>query len=119
MRRPADGNTHRIEPRLLYQVKIVGLERDTPGSLMWSFQGIPEINASAEQAIIMKGVVDLRDRRRTGCRNQSDAKDTASHPTDNRKNRGTEFVSMVYLEKPQPPAIVLLEDHCEGSISSA
>jgi hypothetical protein len=43
----------------LYQAKIVGLERDTPGSLVWSVQGIPEINASAEPAIIMKGVVQL------------------------------------------------------------
>src|SRR5262245_3235748 len=48
MRRPADGNAHRIEPRLPYQAKIVGLERDTPGSLMGSVQGIPEIDASAE-----------------------------------------------------------------------
>jgi hypothetical protein len=27
MRRPADGNAHRIEPGLLYQAKIVGLQR--------------------------------------------------------------------------------------------
>src|SRR5262249_43065 len=67
MRRPADGNAHRIEPRLLYKTKIVGLERDTPGSLMGSVQGIPEIDASAEQAIIPKGVVVLRECRHAGC----------------------------------------------------
>src|SRR5262249_51922048 len=61
MRRPADGNAHRIEPGLLYQAKIVGLQRDTPGSLLWSVQGAIEINASAEQAIIMKGIVVPRE----------------------------------------------------------
>src|SRR6516164_790329 len=91
MRRPADGNAHRIEPRLPYQAKIVGLERDTPGSLMGSVQGIPEIDASAEQAIIMKGGVVLRERRHTGCCKQCDAEDTAGHPTDNRKYHGAEY----------------------------
>src|SRR5262245_10373552 len=92
MRRPAGGNAYRIEPRLPYQAKIVGLERDTPGSLMWCVQGIPEINASAEQAIIPKGVVVLRDCRHAGCCcKQCDAEDTAGHATDNRKHHGTEY----------------------------
>src|SRR5215813_7424746 len=69
MRRPADRNAHGTEPRLLYQAKIVGLERDTPGSLMWSVQGIPEIDASAEQAIITNGVVALRECRHASCCN--------------------------------------------------
>src|SRR6516164_1041633 len=89
----------------------------TPQALLWPVQGGHEIDASAEQAIIMKGVV-LREFRRTGCRNQCDAEDTAGHPTDNRKNHGTEFVSTVYLESRQPPAIVPLEGHSEGSTPS-
>src|SRR5262249_11637044 len=91
MRRPADRNAHRFEHRLLYQAKIVGLERDTPGSLMWSVQGIPEIDASAEQAIITKGVVALRECRHASCCKQCHAEDTAVHPIDNRKNHGTEY----------------------------
>jgi hypothetical protein len=115
MRRPADGNAHRIEPRLLYQTKIVGLKRDTPGSLLWPVQGVPEIDASAKQTIIMKGVVVLRECRHAGCRKQYDAEDTAGHLTDYRKNDGTDFVSTVCLESRQPPAIVPLEGHSEGS----
>jgi hypothetical protein len=67
----------------------------------------------------MKGVDVLRECRRTGCRKQCDAEDTAGHPTDNRKNHGTEFVSTAYLENRQPPAIVPLEGHSEGSINPA
>src|SRR6516225_3905334 len=62
----------------------------TPQALLWPVQGGHEIDASAEQAIIMKGVV-LREFRRTGCRHQCDAEDTAGHPTNNRKNHGTEY----------------------------
>jgi hypothetical protein len=58
---------------------------------MGSVQGIPEIDASAEQAIIMKGVAVLRECRHTGCCKQCDAEDTAAHPIDNRKNHGTEY----------------------------
>jgi hypothetical protein len=112
-----DRNADRIEPRLLDHAKIVGLERDTPGSLPWSVQGVPEIDASAEQAIIIKGVVVLRECQRTGCRNQCDAETNAGHPTDNGKSHGTRVE--IYLEKRQPPALVLLEDHSEGSINPA
>jgi hypothetical protein len=58
---------------------------------MWSVQGVPEIDASAEEAIIMKRVVVLRECRHTGCCKQCNAEDTAAHPTDNRKHHGTEY----------------------------
>src|SRR5262249_17390790 len=59
----------------------------------------------------MKGVVVLRECRRTGCRHQCDAEDTAGHPTNNRKYHGTEYhwnASVAQSLEPTTPELLTL-----------
>jgi hypothetical protein len=56
MGRPADRDAHRLEAGLLDLLEVVGLERDAPGPFLGRLQGVAEVDAAAEELVVVEGI---------------------------------------------------------------